>query len=875
MIKSKKEKEISNMNYDKYDFSYATKDYKTILKKGINEDIVRQISKIKEEPEWMTEIRLRSLKSFSEKPMPQWGADLNDINFDEITYYMNPSDTSQKKWEDVPEYVKETFDKLGIPEAERKFLAGVGAQFDCLTADTIIFTSQKGPKNITDIKKGDKVFSWDNKTNNIKIVKVKNIWCAGKKNIFELKTKSRNIKASNNHPFLSVKYEKLNGKKKGSYKLEWIPLKNLKKNDLIAIIKSYPNKNKSFKLKHPKIITEAIGKNQFGAIYKLNISHSYKKVSLPTKSNEDLMWLFGFYLGDGYILHTKNRRKSKVSFAVPENQKELIKSLETTLKKLFKYELKGKYEYYVTIYSTIIANFFEENGFYGKAKTKKVPEWVFSLPQSELISFLAGYIDSDGSVRDHPKNHDVILTSANFLLLESIKKIAAYCGLESSNIFSFSSITKGKKYQGFRVVLSGNIKKIPCRHPIKAERLLKQKFYHSYSTIRGGRKNFAKFCNDFIGFTRVEEIIPLNEELTYDIEIEGTHNYIANGLIVHNSEVIYHNLHKDLEDKGVIFLSMDEGLKKYPELVKKYFGTVIPLNDNKFAALNTAVWSGGSFVYVPKNVNVTIPLQAYFRINASQMGQFERTLIIADENSSVHYVEGCSAPRYSSQSLHSAVVEIIALPRSSVRYTTIQNWAPNIYNLVTKRAHAYKDASVFWIDGNLGSKITMKYPAIHLLEEGAKGEVLSIALAGKDQHQDAGAKVLHFAPNTTSTITSKSISKNNGRATYRGLLKVFPGAYNVKSSVRCDALLLNEESRTDTYPNIEIDEPSATITHEATVGKIGEEQIFYLTSRGLSEEEALTLIVLGFIQPFTKSLPMEYAVELNRLIELEMEGSVG
>ncbi len=471
MIKSEQEKKLTELSYDKYDFRYDTKDYEVILNRGLSEDIVKQISHIKGEPEWMTQIRLKGLKAFQEKVMPTWGADLSEINFDNIIYYMRSSKANQKSWEDVPDYVKKTFDKLGIPEAERKFLAGVGAQFD--------------------------------------------------------------------------------------------------------------------------------------------------------------------------------------------------------------------------------------------------------------------------------------------------------------------------------------------------------------------------------------------------------------------SEVIYHNLKKDLEEKGVVFLSMDEGLKQYPELVKKYFATVIPYNDNKFAALNTAVWSGGSFVYIPKNTKVDIPLQAYFRINAPDIGQFERTLIIVDEGAQVHYIEGCSAPIYSSQSLHSAVVEIIALPGSSVRYTTIQNWAPNIYNLVTKRAFAYKDATVFWIDGNIGSYKTMKYPSIYLLEEGAKGEVLSVALAGKGQHQDAGAKIIHFASNTTSTITSKSISKSSGRATYRGLLKVYPGAKNVKSSVRCDALLLNQESRTDTYPTIEIDEPTATITHEATVGKIGEDQLFYLMSRGLSQEEALSLIVLGFIQPFTKSLPMEYAIELNRLIELEMEGSVG
>jgi Fe-S cluster assembly protein SufB len=343
----------------------------------------------------------------------------------------------------------------------------------------------------------------------------------------------------------------------------------------------------------------------------------------------------------------------------------------------------------------------------------------------------------------------------------------------------------------------------------------------------------------------------------------------------YESEVVYHSLRKDLESKGVIFLDTDSALKQYPDIVKKYFGTIIPPNDNKFAALNSAVWSGGSFVYVPPGVEVEVPLQAYFRINSRNVGQFERTLIIADTNSKVHYIEGCTAPVYSSESLHSAVVEIIARPGAKVRYTTIQNWSKDVYNLVTKRAFAYENATVEWVDGNLGSRLTMKYPSIYLLGRGAKGEVLSIAFAGKDQHQDAGAKIIHLAPNTTSRITSKSVSKDGGRTTYRGLLHVQKGAKGVKSTVRCDALILDEQSRTDTYPYNEINEETANITHEATVGKISEEAVFYLMSRGLSESEALNMIVMGFIEPFTKELPMEYAVELNRLIQLEMAGSVG
>jgi Fe-S cluster assembly protein SufB len=343
----------------------------------------------------------------------------------------------------------------------------------------------------------------------------------------------------------------------------------------------------------------------------------------------------------------------------------------------------------------------------------------------------------------------------------------------------------------------------------------------------------------------------------------------------YESEVVYHSMREDLKKLGVLFSDMDTGLREHPEVVEKFFGSVIPSTDNKFAALNTAVWSGGSFIYVPPGVDVKVPLQAYFRINAENMGQFERTLIIADKGSRVHYIEGCTAPVYSTDSLHSAVVELIALEGSYIRYTTIQNWARNIYNLVTKRATAHKNATVEWVDGNLGSRLTMKYPCIQLVGEGARGEVLSVAFAGIDQHQDAGAKMIHAAPNTSSRITSKSISKDNGRATYRGLVKVHKNAVNAKVSVECDALLIGKDARSDTYPTMEVDADQVRVEHEARVSKVAEEQLFYLTSRGLTEDEARLLIVNGFMEPFTKELPLEYAVELNRLIQLEMEGSVG
>jgi len=371
--------------------------------------------------------------------------------------------------------------------------------------------------------------------------------------------------------------------------------------------------------------------------------------------------------------------------------------------------------------------------------------------------------------------------------------------------------------------------------------------------------------------------VPDNVKNTFDkLGIpEAEKKFLAGVGAQYESEVVYHNLRDDLAKQGVLFLDTDTALKEQPEIFKKYFGKIIPPEDNKFSALNSAVWSGGSFIYIPPGVKVDMPLQAYFRINAENIGQFERTLIIADEGSEVHYIEGCTAPVYSSESLHSAVVELVAHKDAKLRYTTIQNWSNDVYNLVTKRAYAYEGATVEWIDGNIGSKLTMKYPGIYLMGRKAYGETLSIAFAGKNQHQDTGAKMVHLAPDTTSKITSKSVSRANGRSTYRGLLRVRKGATNVKATVRCDALLLDDTSKTDTYPYMEINQEDATVTHEATVGKIGDEQIFYLMSRGFTEEEALSLIVNGFMEPFTKELPMEYAVELNRLIKLEMDNSVG
>jgi Fe-S cluster assembly protein SufB len=399
----------------------------------------------------------------------------------------------------------------------------------------------------------------------------------------------------------------------------------------------------------------------------------------------------------------------------------------------------------------------------------------------------------------------------------------------------------------------------------------------------GGDMSGIDFNNIFYYIKPIDKQVSAWDQLpdsvksTYDkLGIpEAERKYLAGVTAQYESEVVYHRNRDDLARQGVLFCDMDTALREYPELVKEYFGKLIPPNDNKFAALNSAVWSGGSFIYVPPGVKVDMPLQAYFRINAENMGQFERTLIIADEGSEVHYIEGCSAPVYSTDSLHSAVVEIVCKKASRVTYTTIQNWSNNVYNLVTKRARCDAEAHMAWIDGNIGSRLTMKYPAVYLMGPKASGEVLSVAYAGAGQHQDAGAKMVHAAPETTSTIVSKSISKDAGRTSYRGLVRFEEGAKHSKSFVRCDALLLDEKSRSDTYPYIEFGEHDAQVGHEATISKVGDDQLFYLMSRGLSEQQAMSMIVNGFIEPVTRTLPMEYAVEWSRLIELQMEGSVG
>jgi Fe-S cluster assembly protein SufB len=1024
--------DLSELGTYKYGFAMPER-YVYKARKGLSREIVEEISWLKGEPDWMREFRLRALEIFLAKPMPTWGADLSGINFDDIYYYIKPTDKKSRSWDEVPEEIRRTFELLGIPEAERKFLAGVGAQYECLSGEVRVYTA-RGPIPIRDVQPGDIVFSYEEESGRLIPARVRATAFKGEREVFEVRVGTRTIRATANHPFLVLEHERASNRQRGRYRLTWKYLYELKPGDLVAVARRLP-----------------------------------------------------------------------VEFAVPE--------IEGALR----------------------------------------PEFRQIAP--------------------------------------------ALAGVKARN---------GDPYR--RAVHPA----IPASHDVRA------------------RDNNS---NEFIGFAWIDAIIPAGVEPVYDIEVEGPHNFVAEGLIVHNSEVVYHNLQEHLRKLGVIFVDTDTAVREYPDLVREYFGTVVPPDDNKFAALNSAVWSGGSFIYVPPGVHVDLPLQAYFRINAQNVGQFERTLIIAEEGAFVHYVEGClpageqvstgerwvnieairpgdfvvtetgrkakvravmvrpyrgdlieiqpisryntfrltpehpvlvvrredvrvrrrprngwrpevdtrrllqtqpvyvpagelqegdflvfpkikpegdpppftpeqlrllgyylaegsayvhktlnqpvvafsfgehevqaieevkrlihqvtgkkpqvvrvpgkhavtvsvysrelmefclehagkgaankqlseaimalppeqvaplleayfagdgnrsprrsgelrriatasetlarqiqellarqgiyasiqvrkggpdsirgrriqrrdqfiltwthgrrmgevrdagdyflvpikairrvpyegfvfnldvedpnsylvrgfavhncTAPIYTTDSLHSAVVEIIVKPGARVRYTTIQNWSTNVYNLVTKRAVVYRDAVMEWVDCNLGSKVTMKYPSVYLMEPGARGEILSIAFAGRGQHQDAGGKAIHAAPHTRSRIISKSISKDGGRTSYRGLVRVYPGAEGSTVSVNCDALILDEISRSDTYPYMEIEEDNVTIGHEATVSKISDEQLFYLMSRGIPQEEAAAMIVTGFVEPLVKELPMEYAVEMNRLIRLQMSGSVG
>ena len=849
---------VSGIDLGKYKLGWSdpTSDYVFTPKKGLNEDIVREISHQKSEPEWMTKFRLNALKRFERKPMLEWFAkNMPDIDFDDIYYYLKPTEGQVADWDMLPDDMKETYAKLGIPEAERKFLAGVTAQYECLRGSTLVWTTE-GMRPIKTLLPGDEVFSLDESTREIVRARVAGTACSGEKEVFEIRARGRVIGASANHPFLVLRDERKPGRQRARFATRWLPVEQLRVGDYVAVATDTPEFGESHVLMAP--------------------DERPQSDAFPVFTSDDLMWWFGLYIGDGFLKHSGSY--VTVQIAVDKSDDVLVEEIVRVTRELFRVELalaadgqrlhgRG---------TAALADFIELNGFGGGSLSKRIPDWVFGLPLSQRLAFLAGYVDADGYVRDNAQNHDVSITSANEALLIDAKELLSLSGIAAGAINRFIGrhvFDADRETVGYRLQLSGKFDRLPCRSPRRTGRMGVRRFVHGYRSAKG--TTFRAHTSEMIGFVRVESIEPVGVEPVYDIEVRGHHNFVAEGFVVHNSEVVYHKNREDLEKMGVLFSDMDTAVREYPEIVQEYFGTVIPPGDNKFAALNSSVWSGGSFIYVPPGVHVDMPLQAYFRINAENAGQFERTLIIADEGASVHYVEGCSAPVYTTDSLHSAVVELVAKPGARIRYTTIQNWSPNVYNLVTKRARAEREATVEWIDGNLGSKLTMKYPAVVMVGPKAHGEVLSIAYAGPGQHQDAGAKMTHAAPETTSIIDSKSIAKDGGRTSYRGLVKVEEGAHHSKSHVRCDALILDDHSRSDTWPRMEVDEKDARIGHEATVSKVGDDQIFYLMSRGLTEPQATAMIVNGFIEPITKTLPMEYAVELSRLIELNMEGAVG
>jgi FeS assembly protein SufB len=851
--------DLSELGTYKYGFAMPER-YVYKARKGLSREIVEEISWLKGEPDWMREFRLRALEIFLAKPMPTWGADLSGINFDDIYYYIKPTDKKSRSWDEVPEEIRRTFELLGIPEAERKFLAGVGAQYECLSGEVRVYTA-RGPIPIRDVQPGDIVFSYEEESGRLIPARVRATAFKGEREVFEVRVGTRTIRATANHPFLVLEHERASNRQRGRYRLTWKYLYELKPGDLVAVARRLPDVGAEYALQ--PLDSSAVPTRA-------------KPVRFPERTSTDLMWWLGVYIGDGFLRFDRRGSKGRIEFAIPETDEALRRELQRVTRELFGIEARNGDPYRLTVYSTALARYLKAHGFEGNAHTKRVPQWVFSLPEEQRLAFLGGYVDADGYVRNHRGNRNVVLTSVNAALLEDMQALARTCGIRTSNIHRFESKhpkDPERRIIGYRLQLSGDFERIGCPSPQRIERFGLRKYHHKDTSAHN--TTFRSHINEFIGFARIDAIIPAGVEPVYDIEVEGPHNFVAEGLIVHNSEVVYHNLQEHLRKLGVIFVDTDTAVREYPDLVREYFGTVVPPDDNKFAALNSAVWSGGSFIYVPPGVHVDLPLQAYFRINAQNVGQFERTLIIAEEGSFVHYVEGCTAPIYTTDSLHSAVVEIIVKPGARVRYTTIQNWSTNVYNLVTKRAVVYRDAVMEWVDCNLGSKVTMKYPSVYLMEPGARGEILSIAFAGRGQHQDAGGKAIHAAPHTRSRIISKSISKDGGRTSYRGLVRVYPGAEGSTVSVNCDALILDEISRSDTYPYMEIEEDNVTIGHEATVSKISDEQLFYLMSRGIPQEEAAAMIVTGFVEPLVKELPMEYAVEMNRLIRLQMSGSVG
>jgi Fe-S cluster assembly protein SufB len=835
----------------RYEYGWADSDVAgASAKRGLSEAVVRDISMKKNEPEWMLQARLKALGTFRKKPMPTWGSDLGGIDFDNIKYFVRSTEQQAQTWEDLPEDIRNTYDRLGIPEAEKnRYVAGVAAQYECLAGETLVWTANRGQIPIKEIEFGDRIFAYDEDEERFVVAPVKASAQTDTRLTYTVETTRRSIRATDNHPMLVLRDERKAGRQRARYARRWVTVGEIEPGDFIAVPRQMP---------------------EFGASFDLPRVAGFTS---PATSSVDLMWLLGLYIGDGNLhLSTRTHR---VQFAIPATDVELRTEVARVVHDLFGLRCIEADEYRVVVNSKALTELIVELGFGDVSLTKRVPDWVYGLPVDQRLAFLGGWVDADGYVGP-AKSGSILLTCANEPLIGQARELAQLSGLRTGGPWSFTQPYRHAPERmqiAWRLGISGDFERLGCRNPKRTDRFGRRRYMHSSNGAHG--TTIRTHTNDWLGFERVKSIEPYMVEPVYDIEVDGPHNFIAEGLVVHNSEVVYHKIREDLEALGVIFVDTDTGLREYEDLFRQYFATVIPAGDNKFSALNTAVWSGGSFIYVPPGVHVDIPLQAYFRINTENMGQFERTLIIVDEDAYVHYVEGCTAPVYSSASLHSAVVEIIVKPGGRCRYTTIQNWSNNVYNLVTKRARAEAGATMEWVDGNIGSKVTMKYPAVWMTGEHAKGEVLSVAFAGDGQHQDAGAKMLHLAPNTSSNIVSKSVARGGGRTSYRGLVQMNKGAHGSRSSVKCDALLVDTISRSDTYPYVDIREDDVTMGHEAPVSKVSENQLFYLMSRGLTEEEAMAMVVRGFVEPIAKELPMEYALELNRLIELQMEGAVG
>ncbi|WP_120313949.1 Fe-S cluster assembly protein SufB [Mycobacterium alsense] len=835
----------------RYGYGWADSDVAgASAQRGLSEAVVRDISAKKNEPEWMLQTRLKALRIFERKPMPTWGSNLGGIDFDNIKYFVRSTEKQAASWEELPEDIRNTYDRLGIPEAEKqRLVAGVAAQYECLAGDTLVWTANRGQIPIKDVEFGDRVFSYDEDAERFIVAPVKASAQTDTRLTYAVKTTRRTIRATDNHPMLVLRDERKQGRQRCRYVRRWVTAGEIQAGDFIAVPRQLP---------------------EFGTSAHLP---SVPGLTSPARSSVDLMWLLGLYMGDGNLhLSTKTYR---IQLAIPASDVELRTEVARVVKELFGLRCIEADEHRVVVNSKALTELIVELGFGGLSLTKRVPDWVYDLPIDQRLAFLGGWVDADGYVGP-AKSGSILLTCANQALIDQGRELAQLCGLRTGGPWSFSQPYRHAPERtqiAWRLGISGDFERLGCRNRKRTDRFGRRRYMHSSNGAHG--TTIRAHCNEWLGFERVKSVEPYAVEPVYDIEVDGPHNFVAEGLVVHNSEVVYHQIREDLEAQGVVFLDTDTALREHEDIFKQYFGTVIPAGDNKFSALNTAVWSGGSFIYVPPGVHVDIPLQAYFRINTENMGQFERTLIIVDEGAYVHYIEGCTAPIYKSDSLHSAVVEIIVKPGGRCRYTTIQNWSGNVYNLVTKRARAEAGATMEWVDGNIGSKVTMKYPAVWMTGEHAKGEVLSVAFAGEDQHQDTGAKMLHLAPNTSSNIVSKSVARGGGRTSYRGLVQVNKGAHGSRSSVKCDALLVDTVSRSDTYPYVDIREDDVTMGHEATVSKVSENQLFYLMSRGLTEDEAMAMVVRGFVEPIAKELPMEYALELNRLIELQMEGAVG